>query len=77
MVDVRTALAAALGIALGAFLIAAPGAVVRAHTTGRVPGERGGEYGSDGPAPERWRRLVQALGIGSLAFGFYFAWMLV
>lgn len=77
MVDTRTALAAVLGIMLGAFLVAAPDAVVRAHTIGRVPGDRGGEYGSDGTTSKGRRRLVQVLGVGSLALGLYLAWTLL
>lgn len=77
MVDTRTALAAVLGIVLGVFLVAAPDAVVRAHTIGRVPGDRGGEYGSDGATSGRRRRLVQVLGVGSLALGLYLAWTLL
>jgi hypothetical protein len=71
--DLRTALAAALGVALGLALVAYPDAVVRAHSVGRVPGDRRGEYGSDGDAPDRSRRVVQALGLGSVVLGLYFA----
>lgn len=75
--DLRTLLAAILGVVLGAVLVAYPDAVVRAQTAGRIPGQRDGEFGSDSPISERWRRLVQALGVVSFAGGLYFAWTLV
>ncbi|WP_135362655.1 hypothetical protein [Halosimplex halophilum] len=70
--DYRTLLAAVLGAGLGAVLIAVPEAVVRAHTVGRVPGDRGGEYGSDDELDGRIRRLVQAVGAALILAGLYF-----
>ncbi|WP_415382685.1 hypothetical protein [Halosimplex sp. TS25] len=70
--DYRTLAAAVLGIGLGVVLVAAPEAVVRAHTTGRVPGERGGEYGTDGEPEGKIRRLVQVVGAALIAAGGYF-----
>jgi len=70
MTEVRTLLAAVLGVFLGVLCLLAPGAVVRAQTVGRRPDGRGGEYGSDA-VPTRWRRLVQALGGGCLLLGLY------
>ena len=70
--DLRTALAAVLGVGLGLFCLAYPEAVVRAHTAGRRPTDRGGEYGTSSP-PERWRRLVQLVGVALVAVGLYFA----
>lgn len=70
--DVRTLLAAVLGVGLGLAFIAYPEAVVRVHTAGRRPTGRGGEYGEDAVA-DRWRRLVQAVGAASVAAGVYFA----
>ena len=69
--DPRTALAAGLGVALGVVLVAYPDAVVRAYAAGGAP-DRHGEYGSDG-VPGNWRRVVQALGVGSVLLGLYFA----
>jgi hypothetical protein len=74
MVDTRTLLAAALGLLLGAVCLVAPGAVVRVQTAGRRPTGRDGEYGTDA-VPERWRRLVQAVGVGLVAAGAYFAYV--
>jgi hypothetical protein len=68
----RRLLAAVLGIGLGAVLIAEHEAVVRVHTTGRVPGGRGGEYGSDGAPDDRIRRLVQVVGAVLALAGLYF-----
>jgi hypothetical protein len=70
--DYRTLLAAVLGVGLGAVLIAAPEAVVRTHTTGRVPGERGGKYGSDGEPNDGIRRLVRVVGAALVLAGLYF-----
>lgn len=71
--DLRTALAAVLGVGLGALLLAYPDAVVRAHTAGRLPHDRRGEFGADAPAPDRWRLLVRGLGAVSVIAGLYFA----
>ncbi|WP_436907193.1 hypothetical protein [Halosimplex marinum] len=70
--DYRTLLAAVLGVGLGAVLIAAPEAIVRAHTVGRVPGDRGGEYGADSESDDRIRRLVQVVGAALILAGLYF-----
>ncbi|WP_436923808.1 hypothetical protein [Halosimplex amylolyticum] len=70
--DYRTLLAAVLGIGLGVVLVATPESLVRAHTTGRVPGERGGRYGTDSALDDRTRRLVQALGVALILAGLYF-----
>jgi hypothetical protein len=73
MTDVRTLLAAVLGVLLGLLCLFAPGTVVRTHTVGRRPDGHGGEYGDDA-VPARWRRLVQALGGGCLLLGLYFGY---
>jgi len=70
--DLRTLLAAVLGVGLGAFLLAYPEAVIRAHLAGRGAPGRTGEYGDDSP-PARWRRLVQLVGIAGLLAGLYFS----
>jgi hypothetical protein len=72
MVDVRTVLAAVLGIGLGALLVAYPEAIVRAHTAGRVPHDRGGAYGEEAALPDRWRLVVRVLGAVVLVAGVYF-----
>ncbi|WP_299334444.1 hypothetical protein [Haloplanus sp.] len=77
MTDVRTLLAAGLGVLIGVICLVAPGAVVRVHTAGRRPHDRRGEYGTDGTAPARRRRLVQAIGIGCLAAGCYFGYVVL
>lgn len=70
--DLRTLLAAVLGVGLGLFCVAYPEAVVRAHAAGRTPRDRGGEYG-DSSAPDRWRSLVRVAGVAVTAAGLYFA----
>jgi len=70
--DYRTLLAAVLGVGLGAVLIAAPEAIVRVHTVGRVPDGRGGEYGSDSETSGGIRRLVRVVGAGLVLAGLYF-----
>ena len=71
-VDLRTLLAAVLGIGLGLLLVAAPESVIRVQMAGRLPSERGGEYGADGGVSERTRRLVQGLGVALVTLGLYF-----
>lgn len=75
MIEFRTLLAAILGILIGAVCLVAPDAVVRVHTAGRRPHDGRGEYGTDGTTPARWRRVVQALGVGCLAAGCYFGYV--
>ncbi|ELZ26636.1 hypothetical protein C475_08782 [Halosimplex carlsbadense 2-9-1] len=70
--DYRTLLAAVLGVGLGAVLIAAPEAILRAHTVGRVPGERGGEYGTDDEPGDGVRRLIRVVGGALVLAGLYF-----
>jgi len=77
VVDVRTLLAAVLGVVLGVVLVAAPDAVIRVQTAGRLPSDRGGEYGTDSTVPTRWRRLVQGAGVVLVAGGLYFGYTLV
>ena len=71
--DVRTLLAAGLGVALGLLLVAYPDAVVSAQTAGRLPRDRGGEYGTDAAASGRVRTLVRGLGVVVTLLGVYFA----
>jgi hypothetical protein len=69
--DLRTLLAALLGVGLGLLFVAAPESVVQVHTAGRRPTGRGGEYGEESVAG-RWRRLVQVVGVALVAAGLYF-----
>jgi hypothetical protein len=71
MVAARDLLAAVLGVGLGLVLVAAPGVVVRAQTAGRLPSDRGGEYGTDADVPARWRLLVRGVGVALVAVGLY------
>ena len=71
--ELRTALAALLGVGLGLLFLAYPEFVVRAQTAGRLPHDRGGGYGEEAEPSARWRRLVQVLGLASVALGCYFA----
>lgn len=73
-VDPRTLLAGVLGVGLGLVLLAAPEAVVRVQTVGRVPGPRGGEYGEDGDSNRGIRLLVRAVGALLVAAGLYFGY---
>jgi hypothetical protein len=72
MTAVRTLLAALLGIGIGILLVAYPETVIRVQTAGRIPSDRGGEYGSEAPVSDRWRRGVQLLGGVSVLLGLYF-----
>ena len=72
MADLRTLLAAVLGVGLGALFVAYPEVVIRAQTAGRVPHDRSGEYGSASSVPDRWRLLVRVLGVVVLVVGVYF-----
>ncbi len=73
--DLRTALAAALGVGLGALLIAFPQALIRVHTVGRTSRDRGGEYGSDAGSGSGWvRTAVRFLGAALIGAGLYFGW---
>lgn len=74
MVDVRTLLAAVLGLLLGAVCLVAPDAVVRVQLAGRRPTGRDGEYGTDA-IPGRWRNLVRLLGVGFLVASGYFGYV--
>jgi hypothetical protein len=74
MADLRTLVAAVLGLLLGVVCLVAPGAVVRVQTAGRRPTGRDGEYGTDA-VPDRWRRLVQAVGVGLVVAGAYFGYV--
>jgi len=72
--DLRTTLAALLGIGLGLLLIAVPDAVLTAYAAGRVPHDRTGEYGTDRGGSPRLQRLVQVVGVVVLGGGLYFGW---
>lgn len=69
MVDGRAVAASVLGVAIGVVLVVYPEAAVRAHTAGRLPHDRGGEYGADATVPVRWRRLVRLVGVASILVG--------
>lgn len=64
MADLRTQLALVLGVALGLVLLVFPDGVATSYRLGRVPHDRGGEYGAESGLPTRWRRVVQAIGGG-------------
>jgi len=71
--DLRTLLAIVLGAGLGLLLVARPDFVIRVQTAGRLPRDRGGEYGADAPGPDRWRSLVRLLGVACLLVAGYLA----
>ena len=75
MVDLRTILAAVLGIALGLALVAFPEAVLQVQTAGRLPTDRRGEYGQAGSVSGRTRLVIRALGAACVALGCYFGWV--
>lgn len=72
MADLRTVLAAVLGIGLGLVLVAFPVAVIRVQTVGRLPDDRGDEYGRPASPPDSWRRVIQGIGVGLVVAGLYF-----
>ena len=77
MADLRTALAAVLGIGLGLVFLLYPDTVLRLNAVGRLPRDRRREYGGTAPAPARWRWIVRGIGVGILAAGVYFGAMRV
>jgi len=70
--DARSLLAAVLGVLLGVVLVAFPDAVIRVQLAGRLPHDRGGEYGADDELAARWRLVVRALGVLLVLAGLYF-----
>ncbi|WP_142857657.1 hypothetical protein [Salinigranum halophilum] len=74
-VDLRTLLAAVLGVGVGLLFVAAPGSVIRVQTAGRLPSDRGGEYGDDAGVSARARWLVRGLGVALVTLGLYFGWV--
>jgi len=74
MTEIRTLLAAVLGLLLGVVCLVAPAAVVRVHLAGRRPTGRDGTYGTD-DVSDRWRRVVQVVGGGLVAAGCYFGYV--
>lgn len=72
MADLRTVLAAVLGIGLGLLLVAFPAAIIRVQTVGRLPDDRGGEYGQAVEPPRRWLLVVRGVGIVLIVTGMYF-----
>ena len=75
MLDGRTLLAAVLGVGLGLVLVVSPETVIRAQTAGRLPSDRGGEYGTAAEVSTRTRRLVRLVGVAVVGAGLYFAWI--
>ncbi|WP_247009403.1 hypothetical protein [Halorientalis litorea] len=71
MVGTRELLAVVLGVGVGLFFVAFPDAVVRIQTAGRVPSDRGGEYGEDGDTPQTYRVLVRGVGALTILVGLY------
>lgn len=72
MADLRTVLAAVLGVGLGLVLVAFPATVIRVQTVGRLPDDRGGEYGQASEPPARWLLVVRGLGVVLIVAGLYF-----
>ena len=77
MADLRTILAAVLGVGLGLVLLAFPAAVVRVQTVGRLPHDRGGGYGQAAEPPRSWILVVRGIGIALVLAGGYFGWTVV
>ncbi|MFB6196106.1 MAG: hypothetical protein ABEI80_08030 [Haloplanus sp.] len=76
MADLRTLLAAVLGLLIGVVCLLAPGAVARTQALGRTPGQRG-EYGTDATRSRRVRRLIRVLGAGCVLAGLYFGYLVL
>jgi hypothetical protein len=72
------ALAAVLGIAFGAFMIAYPGVVLAVQTAGtrpdRQPGPAGEDAATDGGI---WETLIRVSGVAFVLAGLYFASLFV
>jgi len=72
--SLRQAVAAVLAVGLGTVLIAYPAALVRVHTLGRLPHDRGGSYGEDPELSARWRWGIRVLGVVCVALGLFFGY---
>lgn len=77
MADLRTVLAAVLGVGLGLVLLAFPGTIIRMQTVGRLPHDRDGGYGQAAAPPRRWLLVVRGIGIGLVIAGGYFGWTVI
>ncbi|UWG46855.1 putative membrane protein [Halanaeroarchaeum sp. HSR-CO] len=72
MAEFRTLLAAVLGVGLGALFVVYPEAIVRIQTAGKLPHDRGSDYGTDSRSSNRVRWAIRLLGVGALIAGVYF-----
>jgi ABC-type hemin transport system ATPase subunit len=73
----RQALAAVLAVVLGAVLVAYPDALVRVHTLGRLPHDRGGSYGEDATVATHWQWLIRAVGVVCVGLGVFFGYQVL
>lgn len=71
MVD-RMLLAGVLGIGLGLVFVAFPALIIRVHTAGRVPTDKGSDYGEGYQPPGSWLWVVRAVGLVMVVIGLYF-----
>ncbi|NHN43249.1 hypothetical protein G9C85_16655 [Halorubellus sp. JP-L1] len=71
------ALAAALGVAFGALMVAYPGVVLAVQTAGTRPDRQPGP-GGDAPTDDGvWETLIRVVGVGFVLAGVYFASLFV
>jgi hypothetical protein len=73
MWELREALAAVLGVALGVLFVAFPGLVVRIQTAGTRPDRQPGPTGEAPTDMGVWYWLIRGLGALFILGGLYFA----
>jgi hypothetical protein len=72
MPDLRTALAAVLGIAVGALMVAFPEVVIRVQTAGSRPDRQPGP-GGEPRLGSLWTNAIRAIGAILVLGGLFFA----
>jgi len=79
MVDpgLSEALAAVLGVAFGALMVAYPGVVLAVQTAGTRPDRQPGPGGDAATDGGPWELLVRAVGVGFVLAGLYFGSLFV
>ena len=70
MYGIREALAVALSVGLGVFLVAFPGAFIRVQMVGRGPRDPG-QYGENWQPPRKYTLPVRLLGLAAVGVGVF------
>ncbi|MFB6185355.1 MAG: hypothetical protein ABEI86_00605 [Halobacteriaceae archaeon] len=72
MYTFREGVTIVLGIIVGALLVFYPAKMATLHLVGRGPTGRRGPYGEDNALSNRWKRVIQAIGIIVLLISVFF-----